>query len=67
MVMDREQLLDKLYRLEKQKAEVTGMKKSMASDYRDQLKDIDHEIKDVMADLDEPAPSVDAEPVDFEG
>ena len=65
--MNRDELLDKLYRLEKQKAEVSAMKKSMASDYRDQLKDIDGEIKDVMAELENPAPSIEKDPVDFEG
>lgn len=63
---DRQELLDKLYRLEKQKAEVTAIKKSMAADYREQLKDIDSEIKEVMLDLESPAPSVDKAPVDFE-
>jgi hypothetical protein len=64
--MTKDALLDKLYRLEKQRLEVEGMKKSMASDYRDQLKDLKGEIKDVMDELDEPAPSVGSEPVDFE-
>jgi membrane-anchored protein YejM (alkaline phosphatase superfamily) len=64
--MDRQKLLDKLYELEKRKAEVTDMKKSMAKDYRDQLKDIDSEIKEVMAELENPAPSIDKAPVDFE-
>lgn len=64
--MERDKLLDKLYRLEKQKSEVTGMKKSMAADYRDQLKDINNEIKDVLDEIDNPAPSVESEPVDFE-
>jgi len=67
MIMDRKDLLDKLFRLEKQRAEVEGMKKSMSADYRDQLKDIKNEIKDVMEEIDNPAPSVDSEPVDFEG
>jgi len=65
--MTRQELFDKLFRLEKQKAEVTKMKKDMAADYRDQLKDINDEIKDVVAEL-EPAntPSLDSTPVDFE-
>lgn len=64
--MDRKELLDKLYRLEKQREEILAMKKSMAADYRDQLKDITSEIKEVMADLENPVPSVDKAPVDFE-
>ena len=64
--MDRDKLLDKLYRLEKQKAGVVADKKNAAASYRDQLKDIESEIKEVMAELDEPAPSVDTTPVDFE-
>ena len=65
--MSREELLDKLFRLEKHRSEVDGMKKSMAKDYRDQLKGIKDEIKEVMEEL-EPVstPSVDADPVDFE-
>lgn len=65
--MDRQKLLEKLVRLEKQKADVTAMKKSMAKDYRDQLKDINSEIDEVMDALDPAAtPDLDAEPVDFE-
>jgi len=52
-VLKREELLDKLFRLEKNKAEVTKMKKSMSADYRDQLKGINDEIKEVMEDLDD--------------
>ena len=40
--------LEKLYRLDKQLLEVKAMKKSMAKDYRDQIKDIEGEIKDLM-------------------
>jgi len=64
--MNKDGLLDKLYRLEKQRSEVTAMKKSMMGDYKDQLNDINGEIKDVMAELDSPMPSLDQEPVDFE-
>ena len=66
-MLNRDELLDKLYRLEKQKAEVTAIKKSNAAAHRDQLKDLNDEIKGVLLDLDEPAPSVTSEPVDFEG
>ena len=65
--MDKDKLLDKLYRLEKQKIDVEGMKKSMSTDYKDQLKDINGEIKDVIDELDNPVPASDSEPVDFEG
>jgi len=67
MIMDKDKLLDKLYRLEKQKIDVEGMKKSMSTDYKDQLKDINGEIKDVIDELDNPVPASDSEPVDFEG
>jgi len=45
--------LEKLYRLDKQLLEVKAMKKSMAKDYRDQIKDIEGEIKDLMADIED--------------
>jgi predicted nucleic acid-binding Zn-ribbon protein len=65
---DTDELKDKLVRLEVQLQDVTGMKKSMAKDYNDQLKDIKREIKEVVEELDpkNAPPPVDSDPVDFE-
>lgn len=54
---DRNELLEKLRRLEELRRDVEGMKKSAASDYNDQLKDINNEIQDLLAVLKDTEPN----------
>jgi len=49
---ERKELLEKLRTLQKQHNDVSDMKKAMAKDYNDQLKDLASEIKDILAELD---------------
>lgn len=49
--MTRDDIVAKALNLHKRKKEVTKMKKDMASDYRDQLKEIEFEIDDTMEAL----------------
>jgi len=51
MEESRDELLNKLLNLEKRLIDVTGMKRTAAADYRDQIKDIKDEIKEVVKEL----------------
>lgn len=48
---DRQDLLEKLRRLEELRRDVSSMKKAATADYNDQLKNIDGEIQDLLSVL----------------
>ena len=64
----RTELLERLRRLQKQLQQVEGDKKSAATDYNDQIKDLKSEIKTTLVDLDDlPATDAEQEAVDAAG
>ena len=47
----RDELLDKLVRLENDRKDIKGQKKASAREYGDQLKEIDTQINSILLDL----------------
>ncbi len=48
---ERTSLLERLERSERRRAELVAIKKSMTKDYGDQIKELDAEIKGILANL----------------
>jgi len=51
MEANREEQFTKLLELEKKLGSVKAMRKSMLSDYKDQIKEIESEIKEMVSEL----------------
>ncbi len=63
---EKDELLRRLYNVEKRKIQVVKEKKAMAADHRDQLKDLEDEISEIMEALDNSGIGEAPDPVDLD-